>query len=219
MTDAFVETVSDWAETATIVFGILVTIAGLFAWWFAKEDASRKEAALEIYKEDSKALIAEANARAGTANQAAGNANERAALLEKEAAVAKLELEKIKERQKFRGISLDQKRAFAQVVRNAAKGKFHMISAIQDAEILHFTAQLKAMFIEAGYESESGESFQMGGFAPEGVILKCKQTASPPAHIIPLQHALRAIGIEAPAAEDTSLDASVVHVLVGRKPD
>ena len=54
MTDALVERISDWSAIAGIAIGLV-------AWWFAREDASRKADELDRYKTDSKTEVARLN--------------------------------------------------------------------------------------------------------------------------------------------------------------
>jgi len=109
---------SNWSDRlgiAAVIFGAVLAVVTALGWGFSWKSGKLKDAALEKYKADSNERIssanadaAEANKMAAQANERAAQANERAAALEKEAAVARLELEKIKERQAPRAITSAQ---------------------------------------------------------------------------------------------------------------
>jgi hypothetical protein len=51
MTDSLIEKISDWAAITAIALGFVL---GFIAWWFAREDADRKKAALASYQQQAR---------------------------------------------------------------------------------------------------------------------------------------------------------------------
>jgi hypothetical protein len=141
------------------------------------------------------------------ANETAAIANERAASLEKEAAAARLELEQIKERQRPRSITPEQREAFIQLLSPIEKGKVTFKVNAGDNEALDFAVAIQEMVKSAGCEV-IGEMlrFISTGRAMSGIELKIKNKAAPPVHASNIQKAFEAIGIACPASGEAAND-------------
>lgn len=153
-----------------------------------------------------------------SANEKAARANERAATLEKEAASARLELEKLKEKNRPRTITDDQRKRFIAFMAPIEKGKVSMKCTAGNNESIAFATLLGGMIAESGCEVVGPMlSFISTGAPVSGIELKMKNKDAPPIHSGNLQKAFEHIGISAPASVEAdafpiSDDMVVVYV-------
>jgi hypothetical protein len=137
-----------------------------------------------------------------------------------DAKAARYETDALKERQKFRTITAEQKDIFLREVKDAPKGKVVVAIGLQDADVLQLVKELKSLLFKAGYEdgSNGGTTFVPDGASNEGLVIQVWSATAPPRHAQPIQRALGMIGMEAPALAKPDLNGEIVEIVVGRKP-
>jgi len=142
------------------------------------------------------------------------------AVLEKEAADASLEAGRLKALVSWRDIPDDKRVEFKAAVKDFPKGKVIVESLASDAEGTNFAKQIADMLTQAGYAvSENLSSMTFFGTLPIGVKLRVKSREQTPIFAAGLQHALRDIGIDAPATVGgPEVDVDLLVITVGAKP-
>ena len=197
---------SDWLGIVAVVVGGLLAIVTALGWGFSWKAGKLKDDAFEKYKIDSNARISEADSKAAEANKIAAEANERAALLEKEAAVARLELEQIKEKQRPRGMSKEQRTAFITSLSQVPPRPVRVIYFSNDQEAIKWAEEVREALNAAGFtdpdhklaeyhigglNSHSGHTTSIAMHNPEEAIRDHKE------HALAIQRAFAAVGISA----------------------
>ena len=144
---------SDLLAVTGLAFGGFVAVVAIIGWVFSWKAGTLKEAELNRFKLESKVSIANADSKAAEANRIAAKANERAASLEKEAADARLELEKLKEKQAEWSLSDEQRTILFTRLNAATKGKIDISYTVAEAErAAKFAKVLEGIFKESGYD-------------------------------------------------------------------
>jgi hypothetical protein len=134
-----------------------------------------------IREEYSKHKLSDNTRATATANEVAAKANERAATLEKQAADARLELEQLKERQKFREVTAEQRKTFLAMIENAPKGRATVEIFQQDAEITRYANQIKEMMTAGGFDTDNNVAISFGSsIDPVGVFILVKDAEKTP---------------------------------------
>jgi hypothetical protein len=149
-------------------------------------------------------LISANNLSTEEAKRDVAKANERAAALEKDATVARLELEQLKEKQRPRTITSEQRETFIAFMSHRLTGKVSFKCLTNDNEAEAFAGQLKELVSQSGCEvSNTMLGFITSGAPISGIYIKIKSGAAPPPHAGNLQKAFKAIGITALGAEES----------------
>lgn len=200
MTDAFVEKIADLASWVGIGVGVA-------AWWFAREDATRKGAELDRYKAESEKEVA---ALKTTAEQ-----------LKKETAEARLKTAEIQALVEWRTIS-PERLAKLQKALPATPVRVRLAWIAGDSEALHFATVISKAFpgwnLFTGsrvYEDALPAGLTIVGKSDSGVasVRKAFEAAEVPFSTIPFMFKYLEYGHRSPPAED-----AVVEIIVGCKP-
>jgi hypothetical protein len=143
MTDSLVEKLSDWSA-------ILVIAAGLLAWWFARDDAHRKKAALERYQEQSG--------------------------LQMKGLEVALEAERNRGLELVKAVSPRSLR-ITESTRQAMR-KFSGVNAsiqhLPDIECVNTAAQIQSLLIDSGWKSEDPKATALAPTILEDVVVYVK---------------------------------------------
>lgn len=155
----FWSTWSDRLSVAGLLLGGLVAIVAVIGWVSARKAGQLKDAAYDVFRQESQQRVAEADAKAAEANSTAARANERASRLEvtaaqlrKEAEDARLELEKLKAKQADWVLTAEQRAKLLSGLKAAPKGRIEISFTLGEAErAAKFAKVLAGVFCEAGY--------------------------------------------------------------------
>jgi len=131
MTDTLVEAISDWATMIGIGIGII-------AWWFAREDASRKADALELFKSEAAKHTAQLE--------------KDGAELKNKAAQAQLELERIKEARHWRRLRDEERSRLGSILKTFEGRKVLLTYPVGDKEAKFLCFTIRTVCLEAGID-------------------------------------------------------------------
>jgi hypothetical protein len=192
-----------------LIVGAILTLAGTIGviWSGSLRDKFSDERA-----SDNERKTADANAKAALAN-------ERAVILEKQAADARLELEKLKEKNVFRQITPQQEEEFVRLMKGAPQGRLQIVSEHRIPEIAMYAGQIKEMLAKAGISSVGQFVTVLMGTKGDatGIAVAVKNIKNPPPHAVAIQSALEQIGIQCKWEQDDTSPDDYCRVIVGRK--
>jgi len=162
--------------------------------------------------------------RISTAADTAAAANERSAKLELEAAVqrekaaqAELELAQLKEQQKGRHLTTEQRQQIVAALKKAGKGPIEVVFSNGDGEARAFAQELHSVLVEAGWPVAPNLTGDL--ITGVGVFIVVNDALHPPQHSLDLQHALDAVGIlNGGAVNPAKVKAGDVALAVTTKP-
>ena len=142
---------SNWLLVASLVIGVVAT-AVIIVTGNIKENALRRElseAASEAAKSNERA--ARAHEHAAEANKAAEDARERAALLEKESVAARIELEKLKDKQRDRKMDQQQADKLLNFLHPSPKMLVRVMALSTLQETADFAVSIRSVLSKAGF--------------------------------------------------------------------
>jgi len=149
----------------------------------------------------------------------AAKANERAASLENDAAQAKLELEQIKERQKWRSLKPEQEVRILEALKEAERGAV-LVGWIETADDgREYATQLHAIIEKAGGYTLPQPLYcfsMIGGPPVHGVLLDTNRVDNKVA--LGVQRAFESAGISAPARVIPDLKVDVSICVYSKQP-
>jgi hypothetical protein len=195
-----------WAGFCSVLFAALAGVAGVAAWYLSDQVGAAKDAALEKFKADSRAMTAAADARAAEANENAALAHERAVKLELEAAAqreraakAEQELEELRQKIAPRAISREQVERMVRALQGSpapARWTIRIESLMGDAECTRYAGQIERIFTSAGWTTTSAQVLYDGG-PPVGAAIVIRSNDSPNSETAALlQRLFESAGIE-----------------------
>lgn len=213
---------SKWSDILGIsaaILGGFTAIVALIAWGVAWKASKLKDAASERYRIEADARISEAHANSADANKIAAEAKERTATLERDTAQARLELEQVKERQRFREITDEQKASFIREMKNIPKCEIPVREDDSTPETVQYASQIRNMIIEAGFTSPIRVMIATTSSNNNlsDVYLTVKDLKSPPPSANPIFAAMLNAGIMMHGGWDASLGPNDIKIYVGRK--
>jgi hypothetical protein len=147
VTDSLIEKVSDWAAIAAISLGFAL---GLIAWWFAREDAHRKKAALATYQEQ--------------------------AHLQMKGLEVALEAERNRGLELVKAIS-DRSLRVTESAKNALRmfsGTIVKIQHLPDLECANTAAQIRSLAIDCGWKCDNPEATALAPTILRDVVVYVK---------------------------------------------
>ena len=136
--------------------------------------------------------------------------------IEKEIEVAHEETAQLRSKMQPRSISPEQSEKFTSFLRNAPKGEVMIVMPINSGEESQdYANQIAKMIRSAGF-NPIAVSDMSNPEIPRGIVLVASNSTNPP-YAGAIQQALKAIGIDAKALQETSR-YPVLKIVVGSKP-
>jgi hypothetical protein len=147
-------------------------------------------------------------------------AQEKARLADERAAKAEIELEKIKQANKPRNISVELQREFIAALKDSPKGVVHVALASLSGDIPIIAYQVSGMIESAGFDHGDKKVVpQVAIYPPHpwyiGILVN--ENEAPPAHAGTIQKAFKSIGIDAPSMPNKVAKSGEVVIFVGEK--
>jgi len=210
MSPESIERASTFFGVAAVWLTTFAAVAGCFGWYFSSKAASAKDEAFKRFRNESQVAIASADERAA-------NANKRAASLESEAASARLELEKLKEKNIFRQITPAQEAEFAVLVKDAPKGAIQLITEHRMPEIAMYAAQVKDMLAKAGFNPGGINIVNATKGDAVGITVVIQDLKNPLPQGVAIRNGFELVGIPVQLTEDAKFPAELCRIIIGRK--
>jgi hypothetical protein len=120
-----------------------------------------------------------------------------------------------------RTIAPADREKFIQLLKNAPKGRVQIqINASCGDEISTYATTIREMLAAAGYLTPPGNALVFEAPISKGVFIVVANATNQPPFAGPIQHALKAVGVEAQGAisGDRGLSEDLVRIYVGGKP-
>lgn len=161
-----VDSISEWAKIFVVWLTIAAAFAGWIAWHFGNKATALKDAKEKERREKSAAEIARVNDHAA-------QAHERAAGLEKEAAQARLELEKLKERHRWRELTQGQVNDLGSSMREFSGTGVKVVASpsTQESEILAKAVSVTLEFAGWKVQRLPGTAIPIY-LSPQGIVVQ-----------------------------------------------
>jgi hypothetical protein len=176
MSPDLMDRLSSGFGVAAAGLAIATAITGGIAWYFTDRSAADKDERFKRFQEESRVAISSSDARAADAMENAAKAHERTATLEKDATDARLELEKIKERQSPRILTQEQRRtifdAFSHKdIELLEKTNVWVGADPSDAEAVSYARQIAGTLICKSTYMDTDEIFRKMNPKPGDIVI------------------------------------------------
>ncbi len=138
--------------------------------------------------------------------------------VEKLATEAKREVTTIREQQKPRTLTPEQRGKFIELLARGPKGKVYLLAAVAgDGKAQTFAVELSKLFQVAGWPIESFAYNWVSTWVPIGIAVVIHSRERAPSYALTIQRAFEAIGFQAPGQIDPSQPDGTLAIIVGRK--
>ena len=183
-----------YSQIAIIVFSAMVLISPLFSTILSRQISQLNKKQNEVLE-----------GRVITAEETANKNQE--------------ELKRVKEKQKTRGISNEQKLKFKSYLQDKPQGEISISITVPlgQPEAFKFAEQLKILLEESGWEKIDGISQAVFNKPFSGILLAVKNGNPALEQAKWLQRGLEEIGINAPGVLNPSLSEKALELKVGNK--